>query len=92
MEGSWSCSVCGSDRWGDVRMLSVTSSAEPSLVFSQLAAARGTDPGCLRDTTRSWQPQLGSWRQLGEVRREGAQPSWQELGGPCPLWASPVPK
>lgn len=92
MEGSWSCPVCGSHRWGDVRVLSVTSSAEPSLVFSQLAAARGTDPGCLRDTTRSWQPQLGSWRQLGEVRREGAQPSWQELGGPCPLWASPVPK
>lgn len=52
---------------GGVRVLSVTSSAEPSLVFSQLAAARA-GPGPLRDTTGSWQPQVGSWRQLGEVR------------------------
>lgn len=91
MEGSWSCPVALTGG-GDIGVLSVTSSAEPSLVFSQLAAARATGPGSLRDTTRSRQPQVGSWRQIGQVRRGDAQPSWQELGAPCPLWGSPVPK
>lgn len=74
------------------QVLGVTSSAEPSLVLSQPSAARAAGPGSLRDTPWSWQPQVGSWRQLREVRSEIVQSSWQEPGGPCPLWGSPVPK